>query len=157
MACGTIMNALTVRQKIEARPGNLYSTDPRTLTFTQGALFSFPVHSTAYESDAATIRIPGGLRLRLHSVSVDCKEMAEYVKTSAAQGVSLKFSSEENGEMLVVWTYDKDRSGDCWQTGLGIEVQGPRIVRLAAIVDRGFKKGSALDINVFGSVSKSDL
>ncbi|KAL3797087.1 hypothetical protein HJC23_000425 [Cyclotella cryptica] len=115
------MNALSVRQKIEARPGNLYSTEPRTLAFTQGALFSFPIHSTAYESDAATIRIPGGLRLCLHSVSVNHKEMTEYVKTSAAQGVSLKFSSEENGEMLVVWTYDKDRSGDCWQTGLGIE------------------------------------
>lgn len=33
----------------------------------------------------------------------------------------LKFSSEENGKMLVVWTYDKDRNGDCWETGLGIE------------------------------------
>lgn len=47
--------------------------------------------------------------------------MAEYVKTSSAQGVALKFSSEENGEMLPVWTYDKDRSGDCWTNGLGIE------------------------------------
>lgn len=36
-------------------------------------------------------------------------------------------------------------------------VEGPRIVRLAAIVDRGFKKGSALDVNVFGTVSKSNL
>ena len=120
MIC-TMVNALSIRQKIEARPGNLYSTEPRTITFTEGALFSFPIHSTAYESDAATIRIPGGLRLCLHSVSVNYKEMAEYVKTSAAQGVSLKFSSEENGEMLVVWTYDKDRSADCWQTRLGIE------------------------------------
>lgn len=36
-------------------------------------------------------------------------------------------------------------------------VEGPRIVRLAAVVDRGFKKGSALDVNVFGSVRKGDL
>lgn len=115
------MNALTIRQKIEARPGNLYSTDPRESSFTQGALFSFAIHSTAYESDAAQIRIPAGLRLRVHSASVDYKEMTEYVKTSAAHGVALKFSSEENGEMLVCWTYDKERSGDGWETGLGIE------------------------------------
>mmetsp|Transcript_24348 Transcript_24348/g.44779 ORF Transcript_24348/g.44779 Transcript_24348/m.44779 type:complete len:153 (+) Transcript_24348:207-665(+) len=149
--------ALTIRQQIAPRPGTLYSTDPRSLTFTQGSLFSFPLHSTAYESDAATIRIPAGIKLCLHTVSVDRKEMTEFVKSSSAHGVCLKFSSEENGEMLVVWTYDKDRSGDVWQTGLGIEVEGPRIVRLAAVVDRGFKTGSALDVNMFGSVRKGDL
>jgi hypothetical protein len=115
------MSALTIRQKVENRPGTLYDTKERTLTFTTGSLFSFPIHSTAYESDAATIRIPSGLRLRIHNVSVNYKEMENYVKISSAQGVALKFSSEENGEMLVVWTYDKDRSGDCWATGLGIE------------------------------------
>ena len=31
------------------------------------------------------------------------------------------------------------------------------IVRLAGVVDRGFKAGSALDVNVFGSVRKGDL
>jgi hypothetical protein len=36
-------------------------------------------------------------------------------------------------------------------------VEGPRIVRLAGVVDRGFKKSSSLDVNVFGSVSKSSL
>ena len=36
-------------------------------------------------------------------------------------------------------------------------VEGPRIVRLAAVVDRGFKKGSTLNVNVFGTVSKSTL
>lgn len=83
--------------------------------------------------------------------------MTEFVKSSNVHGVALKFSSEENGTMLNVWTYDKDRSGDIWQTGLGIEVEGPRIVRLAAVVDRGFKKGSAMDVCVFGSVSKGEL
>jgi hypothetical protein len=38
-----------------------------------------------------------------------------------------------------------------------IAVEGPRIVRLAAVVDRGFKKGSCLDVNVFGTVTKSDF
>ena len=146
---------LTIRQQVAARPGNLYSTDPREIPFTQGSFFSFPIHATAYESDAATIRIPHGLSLRINSVSLDRKEIAEYVKTSAAHGVALKFSSEENGEMLVVWTYDKERSGDIWETGLRIDVEGPRIVRLAAVVDRGFKKGSPLNVNVFGTVSKA--
>jgi len=36
-------------------------------------------------------------------------------------------------------------------------VEGPRIVRLAAVVDRGFKKACAMDMNVFGSVCKGDL
>lgn len=49
------------------------------------------------------------------------KELAEFIKTSCARGVSLKFSSEENGEMMGIWTYDKDRSGDAWETGLGID------------------------------------
>eukprot|EP00585_Thalassiosira_rotula_P007052 CAMPEP_0196152472 /NCGR_PEP_ID=MMETSP0910-20130528/35533_1 /TAXON_ID=49265 /ORGANISM="Thalassiosira rotula, Strain GSO102" /LENGTH=152 /DNA_ID=CAMNT_0041416069 /DNA_START=32 /DNA_END=490 /DNA_ORIENTATION=+ len=149
--------ALTIRQQVAPRPGVLYSTDPRSIVFTQGSLFSFPLHSTAYEADAATIRIPAGVKLCLRTVSVDRKELTEFVKTSSAHGVCLKFSSEENGEMLMVWTYDKDRSGDVFQTGLGIEVEGPRIVRLAAVVDRGFKKGSALNVNVFGSVLKGDL
>ena len=47
--------------------------------------------------------------------------MSEYCKTSSVNGACLKFSSEENGEMLVVWTYDKERSSDVWQTGLGID------------------------------------
>ena len=114
--------ALTVRQQVAPRPGTLYSADPRSLTFTQGSLFSFPLYSTAYESDAATLRIPAGIKLCIRTISVDRKEMTEFAKAgSAAHGVCLKFSSEENGEMLVVWTYDKDRSADVWQTGLGIE------------------------------------
>ena len=36
-------------------------------------------------------------------------------------------------------------------------VQGPRIIRLAAVVDKGFKKGSALDMNVFGTVEKAEF
>lgn len=113
--------AITIRQQISPRPGNPHATDPRSLSYTQGSLFSFSLHATAYESDAATIRIPAGVKLHLHSVSVDLKEMAEFLKTSGARGVSLKFSSEENGMMMGIWTYDKERSGDVWETGLGVE------------------------------------
>lgn len=83
--------------------------------------------------------------------------MTEFAKTSGGNGVVLKFSCEENADMLNVWTYDKDRSSEVWHTGMGISVEGPRIVRLAAVVDRGFKKGSALNVNVFGSVQKGEL
>ena len=182
------MSGLIIRQKIENRPGVIYDTKERTLSFTTGSLFSFPLHSTAYESDAASVRIPSGLRLTIHSASVGCKEMSDYVKISSGQGVSLKFSSEENGEMLPVWTFNWERSGEFWANGLGIEgkpllvylsqvmmhsfmanklfvktstflssVQGPRIIRLAAVVDKGFKKGSALDVNVFGTVEKAEF
>ena len=113
--------AITIRQQIASRPGNPHATDPRSLSYTQGSLFSFSLHATSYESDAATLRIPSGIKLYLHSVSVDLKPLAEFIKTSNARGVCLKFSSEENGEMMGIWTYDKDRSRDCWETGLGIE------------------------------------
>ncbi|KAL3763050.1 hypothetical protein ACHAWU_007756 [Discostella pseudostelligera] len=149
--------AITIRQQISPRPGNPHATDARSLSYTQGSLFSFSLHATAYESDAATIRIPAGVKLHLHSVSVDLKEMAEFIKNSGARGVSLKFSSEENGMMMGIWTYDKERSGDVWETGLGVEVEGPRTIRLAAVTDRGIKHGSALNVNVFGSVRKGDL
>ena len=115
------MSGLVIRQKIENRPGVIYDTKERTLSFTTGSLFSFPLHSTAYESDAASVRIPSGLRLKIHSASVGCKEMSDYVKISGGQGVSLKFSSEENGEMLPVWTFNWERSGEFWANGLGIE------------------------------------
>ena len=115
-------DALTIRQQIAPRPGSLYDSAPRSLSFSPGSLFSFPLHSTAYEdSDAATIRIPPNVKLCLHAVGVDRKEMVDFVKTSGAHGVSLKFASEENGGMLAIWTYDKDRSAEVWQTGLGIE------------------------------------
>jgi hypothetical protein len=68
--------------------------------------------------------------------------------------VSLKFSSEENGEMLTVWTCD-EKYGELFQTGLGIEVDGPRIIRLAAVIEKNIKIGSPVNLNIFGSVSKS--
>ncbi len=116
--------AITIRQQISPRPGNPHATDPRSLSYTQGSLFSFSLHATSYESDAATIRIPPGIKFYLHSVSVDSKQLADFIKTSNARGVCLKFSSEENGEMMGIWTYDKDRSGNVWETGLGVEGEG---------------------------------
>ena len=100
-------SAVVVRQQLSLRPGAVYGTEPRSLNFTQGSLFSFPLHSTAYDSDAATVRIPAGVKLRLTSASVDRNEMSNFLRTSrTAGGVALKFSSEENGEMLTVWTCD---------------------------------------------------
>lgn len=149
-------SAVVVRQQLSLRPGAVYGTEPRSLNFTQGSLFSFPLHSTAYDSDAATVRIPVGIRLRLTSASVDRNEMSNFLRTSrTAGGVALKFSSEENGEMLTVWTCD-EKYGELFQTGLGIEVDGPRIIRLAAVIEKNIKIGSPVNLNVFGSVCKSD-
>jgi hypothetical protein len=117
-------SAITVRQQLALRPGSLYGTEPRSLAFGRGSLFSFPLHSTAYEADAATVRIPAGIKLRLTSASVDRKEMADFLRNTgkAANGeVSLRFSSEENGDMIPVCTFDGERSGELSQTGLGIE------------------------------------
>ena len=93
---------LSIRQQIAPRPGTLYCSEPRSINFTQGSLFSFPLHSTAYESDAATIRIPAGIKLCINSVSVDRKEMTEFAKTSGGNGVVLKFSCEENADMVCI-------------------------------------------------------
>ena len=117
-------SAITVRQQLALRPGSLYGTEPRSLAFGRGSLFSFPLHSTAYEADAATVRIPAGIKLRLTSASVDRKEMGDFLRTTgkaANGGVSLRFSSEENGDMIPVCTFDGERSGELSQTGLGIE------------------------------------
>ena len=117
-------SAITVRQQLALRPGALYGTEPRTLSFGRGSLFSFPLHSTSYEADAATVRIPSGIKLRLTSASVDAREMNEFLRTTgktAGGGVSLRFSSEENGDMLAVCTFDGERGLDYSQTGLGIE------------------------------------
>ena len=117
-------SAITVRQQLALRPGSLYGTEPRSLAFGLGSLFSFPLHSTAYEADAATVRIPAGIKLRLTSASVDRKEMADFLRNTgkaANGGVSLRFSSEENGDMIPVCTFDGERSGELSQTGLGIE------------------------------------
>jgi hypothetical protein len=120
----TMSSAITVRQQLALRPGSLYGTEPRSLAFGRGSLFSFPLHSTAYEADAATVRIPAGIKLRLTSASVDRKEMADFLRNTgkaANGGVSLRFSSEENGDMIPVCTFDGERSGELSQTGLGIE------------------------------------
>lgn len=64
----------------------------------------------------------------------------EFEKTSSAHGVCLKFSSEENGEMLVVWTYDKERSGDVFQTGLGIEGMNLYLISVCVLFPICFHK-----------------
>ncbi|KAL3817111.1 hypothetical protein ACHAXA_009942 [Cyclostephanos tholiformis] len=157
--------AITVRQQLAQRPGSQYGTESRSLSFGLGSMFSFALYSTSYEADAATIRIPGGIKLRLSSASVDRKEMSDFLRVTTGGGktamngggVALKFSSEENGDMIPICTFDGERGGDLHQTGLGIEVEGPRIVRLAAVIERTCKVGSTLNVNVFGSVFEGDL
>ena len=146
--------SLTIRQQVAARPGCLYSNEPRELSFKAGALFSFPLHSTLYDEDAAQIRIPKNLKLTINTASVDRRQMADFLKIGIVHGVTLKISSEENGALLPIWTFDKERSSEHCHTGFGLNIEGPRIIRLAAVTDKGFKKGTPLDVNLFGFVSK---
>lgn len=137
-------SAITVRQQLAVRPGAQYDTEPRTLSFGRGSLFSFSLHSTSYEADAATVRIPAGIKLRLTSASVDPREMNEFLRTTgktSGSGVSLRFSSEENGDMLPMCTFDGERGGDYSQTGLGIE--GVWVYRGARSFFTSFVRSSA--------------
>jgi hypothetical protein len=122
-------SAITVRQQLAQRPGSQYCTESRSLAFGRGSMFSFSLHSTTYEADAATIRIPGGMRLRLSSASVNRKEMNDFLRVTTGGGktavngggIALRFSSEENGDMIPICTFDGERGGELHQTGLGIE------------------------------------
>jgi hypothetical protein len=79
--------------------------------------------------------------------------MEEYLKQKGSIGVSLRLSSEENGEMLPIWTFDNNRSTCYTISNLGIRVCGPRTIRLLAYMEMGFRSGASVDIHVFGSVS----
>lgn len=79
--------------------------------------------------------------------------MDEYLKQKGSIGVSLRLSSEENPEMLPVWTFARDRSSGYTMSGLGLRVCGPRTVRLLAFMEMGYRSGQSVDVHVFGSVS----
>ncbi len=79
--------------------------------------------------------------------------MDEYLKQKGSIGVSLRLSSEENPEMLPIWTFSCNRSSGYEMSGLGLRVCGPRTVRLLAFMEMGYRSGQSVDINLFGSVS----
>jgi hypothetical protein len=84
---------------------------------------------------------------------VDAKSMEVYLHQKGALGVSLKLSSEENPQLLPVWTFDKEKSSSYNISNLGIRVAGPRNIRLGACMEMGYRSGASVDVFVFGSVT----
>ena len=124
----------------------------RDHSFLPGSPFSFALKGSIFESDSAIVRIPDGVCLIINSASVDRKSMETYLMQKGSIGVSLKVSSEENPQLLPIWTFDKERSSSYTVSDLGIEVCGPRTIRLMAWMEMGFRSGASVDVNVFGSV-----
>ena len=143
---------VTAFQQIKEHPSQNIIGE-RNNSFLPGSPFSFSLHGSVQESDSAIIRIPDGVCLKINCVSVNRKAMDEYLKQKGSIGVSLRLSSEENPEMLPVWTFAKDRSSAYSMSGLGLRVSGPRTIRLLACMEMGYRSAQSLDVHVFGSVS----
>lgn len=78
--------------------------------------------------------------------------MEGYLLQKGSIGVSLKISSEENPQLMPIWTFDKEKSKSYTVSDLGICVCGPRKIRLLAFMEMGFRSGASVDVFVFGSV-----
>lgn len=78
--------------------------------------------------------------------------MEAFLLQKGSHGVSLKIASEENPQLLPVWTFDKEKSKSYAMSDLGIQICGPRKIRLLAYMEMGFRSGASVDVFVFGSV-----
>lgn len=79
--------------------------------------------------------------------------MEGYLAQKGSVGVSLKISTEENPQLMPIWTFDKEKSTSYSISNMGIRVCGPRKIRLLAFMEMGFRSGASVDLFVFGSVS----
>mmetsp|Transcript_31872 Transcript_31872/g.66832 ORF Transcript_31872/g.66832 Transcript_31872/m.66832 type:complete len:292 (+) Transcript_31872:95-970(+) len=142
---------VTALQQIREHPSGKLLGE-RNNSFLPGAPFSFALMGSLQENDAAIIRIPDGVCLKINAASVDRKSMENFLLQKGSIGVSLKVSSEENPALLPIWTFDKEKSKSYTVSDLGVEVCGPRTVRLLAFMEMGFRSGASVDLFVFGSV-----
>lgn len=124
----------------------------RNHSFLAGACFSFALKGSRSLSDAAIVRIPDGVCLRISSASTCRKQMETFLLQKGSIGVSLRVASEDNPELLPIWTFHKDRSTGYSVTDLGIEVSGPRTIRLLAYMEMGYSSKASVDVNLFGAV-----
>ncbi|KAL7432647.1 hypothetical protein ACHAXH_003942 [Discostella pseudostelligera] len=158
-----LRSPVVIHQRIKEKPTSTITTPssfatPTTIgersnSFLPGSPFSFAIHGSIYDDDAAILRIPDGICLTINSASVDAKSMEVYLHQKGALGVSLKLSSEENPQLLPVWTFDKEKSSSYNISNLGIRVAGPRNIRLGACMEMGYRSGASVDVFVFGSVT----
>ena len=157
-----LRTAVVIHQRIKEKPTTTITPSAqftpttigeRTNSFLPGSPFSFAIHGSIYDDDAAIIRIPDNICLTINSASVDAKSMEVYLHQKGALGVSLKLSTEENPQLLPIWTFDKDKSSSYNISNLGIRVAGPRNIRLGACMEMGYRSGASVDVYVFGSVT----
>mmetsp|Transcript_12984 Transcript_12984/g.29633 ORF Transcript_12984/g.29633 Transcript_12984/m.29633 type:complete len:109 (-) Transcript_12984:239-565(-) len=105
--------SLTIRQQVAARPGCLYSNEPREVSFKAGALFSFPLHSTLYDEDAAQIRIPKNVKLSLNTASVDRYAVLDPFQDPLTHVCPLfLYPQETNGGLLENWNSSRSYAED---------------------------------------------
>ncbi|EJK55358.1 hypothetical protein THAOC_24914 [Thalassiosira oceanica] len=144
-------SAVTALQQIREHPSEKLVGE-RNNSFLPGSPFSFALKGTLRENDAAILRIPEGVCLRINSASVDRKELENFFNQKGSIGVSLKVSTEENPALCPIWTFDKERSKSYTVSDLGLQVCGPRTIKLLANMEMGFRSGASVDVYVFGSV-----
>ena len=142
-----VIAKLTVREHPSAKV-----LGERNSSFLPGSPFSFALKGSLHEEDAAVIRIPEGVCLTINVASVDRKEIATYLTQNGSIGISLKLASEENPQLLPVWTFDKDKTQSYTVSDLGIRICGPRSIRLLAYMEMGLRSNLSVDVFVFGSV-----
>jgi len=145
-------SAVTALQQIREHPSEKLIGE-RNNSFLPGSPFSFALKGTLRENDAAILRIPEGVCLRINSASVDRKELENFFNQKGSIGVSLKVSTEENPALCPIWTFDKERSKSYTVSDLGLQVCGPRTIKLLAYMEMGFRSGASVDVYIFGSVS----
>jgi len=124
----------------------------RNHSFLPGAPFSFSLRGSLREDDSAIIRIPDGVCLKINAASLERKPMEVFLAQKGSIGVSLKISTEENPQMLSVWTFDKEKSNNYSVSDLKLRVSGPRQIRLLAFMEMGMRSGLSVDLSVFGSI-----
>lgn len=142
---------VTALQQLREHPSEKLLGE-RNNSFLPGSPFSFALHGSLLENDAAIIRIPDGVCLKINAASCERKSIENFLIQKGSIGVSLKISTEENPTLMPIWTFDKDRSKSYTVSDLGIEVCGPRKIRLLAFMEMGFRSGASVDVFVFGSV-----
>ena len=143
---------VTALQQLREHPSERLLGE-RNNSFLPGSPFLFALCGSLREDDAAMIRIPDGVCLQINTASIDRKAMEGYLAQKGSVGVSLKISTEENPQLMPIWTFDKEKSTSYSISNMGIRVCGPRKIRLLAFMEMGFRSGASVDVFVFGSVS----
>lgn len=146
-----LRSPVTALQQLREHPSERLLGE-RNNSFLPGSPFSFALHGSLREDDSAIIQIPDGVCLTINTASCERKAIEAFLIQKGSIGVSLKISTEENPQLMPMWTFDKEKSSSYTVSDLGIRICGPRKIRLLAFMEMGFRSGASVDVFVFGSV-----